>query len=128
MCEADMSTFGKRQGGGRRVAARRQAPLVAVFTTVTRANRGTVIDVSRTGIRLLTRYPPLLEEEIMVSIEAVRTFGKVAWCSKEQFGVEFDSPLDDATVELLRRKGAEAAGMDAETKLALDIWMGRAPR
>jgi hypothetical protein len=121
-------SFGKRQGGGRRIAARQAAPLVAVFTTVTRANRATVIDVSCTGIRLQTEFPPTVGEEVFVSMENVRAFGEVVWCRNGEFGLSFDTPLTPDDAAILRRMGARCAGLGPEMKLALDVWMGGAPR
>jgi hypothetical protein len=123
-----MSEFGRCGGGGRRRAAREPAPLVAVLTTVTRANRATIIDISTKGVRLRGPYPPGCGEEIMVSIEALRVFGHVAWCRGDDFGVEFDDPLDEDDVGVIRDKAGETLGLGADMKLALDIWMGGAPR
>jgi hypothetical protein len=123
-----MSTFGKRNGGGRRGAARQPAPLIAVFTTVSRSNRATVIDVSCTGIRLQTEFPPAVGEEIFVSIEAIRAFGEVVWCNNDEFGVGFDAALCPDDAAALGRLGARCAGLAPEMQLALDVWMGGAPR
>jgi hypothetical protein len=114
--------FGKRGGGGRRSDARETAPLIAVWTTVTAHHSATLIDLSTSGARLHSEVVPEAGEELLVTIEGIRAFGRVMWCCKEQFGVAFDSPFDDGDVELLRKRVASSAGFTAEMKAALDEW------
>jgi hypothetical protein len=114
--------FGKCGGGGRRSAAREAAPLIAVWTTVTETHSATLIDLSSSGARLHCGVVPRIDEELQVTIEGIRAFGRVMWCYKEQFGVAFDSPFDAADVELLRKRVASSFGFTAEMKAALDEW------
>ena len=118
-----MSTFGKCSGGGRRSAAREVAPLVAVFTTLTQSHAVTLVDVSATGARLRGDFLPRMAEELLLSVEGVRTFGHVVWSESGECGVEFDEPLQPAAVEELRTKVARSAGLRPDWKAAMDDWM-----
>ena len=118
-----MSSFGKRNGGGRRSARREPAPLCAVFTTITRSHRAFVIDVSTTGVRLRGEDLPCAGEPLEISIEAVHSFGYVMWSDGGECGIEFDQPLSAADVTLLRHLVARMAGVPLQFKAALDDWM-----
>ena len=114
--------FGKCGGGGRRSAAREIAPVIAVFTTVTRSHGAELVDLSSTGARLRGDDLPLKGEELMVTVGRVRGFGRVVWSRYGQCGVAFDSDLDETEVEEVRARAAENRGFTIDTKAALDDW------
>jgi hypothetical protein len=115
--------FGKCGGGGRRSAAREAAPLIAVCTTVTASHSATLIDISNTGARLhCSRAVPEKGEELLVTVEGIRAFGRVIWNYKDLCGVAFDHPLAAEDFDFLRKKVATSAGFTAEMKAALDEW------
>ena len=63
-------TFGKQGGGGRRGAPREAAPLLAVYTTVTKSHEVVLVDVSSTGARLRGPNLPEAGDELFVSVES----------------------------------------------------------
>lgn len=123
-----MGTFGKCLGGGRRSSDRVSAPLVAVYTTVTKTHRVSLVDVSTSGAKLTGDFLPDEGEEMFVSFGALRAFGQVIWSDCGQFGVAFDPPLSSLDVHLLQTRGAQGLGLSAEMKAALDVWMAGAAR
>ena len=117
-----MRKFGKKEGGGRRSAAREDAPLTAVLTTVTYSQSVFVVDVSCTGARLRGDYLPSKGEEIMLSIEKVRAFGFVVWSRRGECGVRFDLQLEPLDIHDLRQRVRERAGLPRELRDALEDW------
>jgi PilZ domain len=89
-----MQKFGKKEGGGRRRAAREEAPLTAVITTLTCSHSALVVDVSCTGARLRGDELPSKGQEMILSVEKLRTFGIVVWSRRGECGVRFDPPLE----------------------------------
>jgi hypothetical protein len=125
-----MRAFGKSNGGGRRGAARRIAPLPAVFVTIARRAKAAVIDISCTGARLSGRDLPPQGEEMELKVEEVRVFGIVAWSGNDECGVAFDAPLMPFEVDRLRRKAGipTLATLSVEDRLALESWLVGASR
>jgi hypothetical protein len=117
-----MHKFGKKQGGGRRCAAREEAPLTAVFTTITYSHSALLVDVSCTGARLRGDYLPSKGEEIMLSVENLRAFGIVVWSRRGECGVRFELPLEPLDIHDLRQKVRERAGLPRELRDALEDW------
>ena len=114
--------FGMRGGGGRRSVARETTPLTAVYTTVTKSMAAELVDVCSTGARLRCDYVPTKNEELLVSIGAIRVFGTVAWSRRNECGVSFESALTDEAVQQLRQKAQEGRSMTLEAKEAFDAW------
>src|SRR5688572_8767748 len=117
-----MSTFGKCNGGGRRSATRVKAPLIAVLTTLTDSHAAVLVDISRSGVRLRGDDLPPTGQELIVSIESVRSFGSVAWKHDGECGIAFDGPLPPGDVQLIRQKAAKGAGFAPELRAAFDDW------
>ena len=115
--------FGKCEGGGRRLSVRERAPLIAVFTTLTRSHDAVLIDISRTGARLSGDDLPLHGEDFILSIEGIRSFGSVVWSSEGECGVAFDGPLPEADFERLHDKVARCRGFTAGLNAAYEDWM-----
>ena len=118
-----MNTFGKSAGGGRRAAPREIAPLLAVYTTVTRAHSALLVDVSSSGARLRTPYLPIEGEELFVTIGTVKAFGSVAWVREDQFAMAFDEPLETEDLDHLRAVVRNSFGFSPDIKAAIDDWV-----
>jgi hypothetical protein len=116
-------TFGKRGGGGRRGAPREAAPLLAVYTTVTNSHEVVLVDVSSSGARLRGPFLPEVGEELFVTVEHIRSFGKVVRVEQPEFAMEFDQPLPSEDLSILRMKVKQGAGFSPEQKAALDGWV-----
>jgi PilZ domain-containing protein len=114
--------FGKAVGGGRRVAAREYAPVLAVFFTMSQTGKAVVVDVSPTGARLRGESLPMEGEELILSVEKVRTYGTVAWALGDECGISFGEPLAPDSLQALRLSVARAGGLPPEIKAALDDW------
>jgi hypothetical protein len=123
-----MTAFGKCNGGGRRSAPRRTAPLIVVCSSVTASYRATLVDLSATGARLSCSLLPGKGEELLLNMERIRTFATVIWLSGQEFGLAFEEALKPDEVDLLLSLGSKANGLGAEMRAALDIWMAGSPR
>ena len=123
-----MGTFGKCEGGGRRSAARRPTPLIALVTTLHETRSAVVIDVSATGARLRGKNLPPKYADLFIHIEGVVTFGSVQWEDGDHRGIFFDEPLAPSDEAFLRKKASEAQGLPPEIKVALDEWSSGAVR
>lgn len=117
-----MGSFGKRNGGGRRSAARLSAPLVAVVTTFRESRSAVLVDVSATGAKLRGRNLPGLSENLFVAIDGTTAFGTIAWEDGDERGVAFDEPLLPREEARLRDKIAHARGMPLEFRHAFEDW------
>ena len=116
-------TFGKQGGGGRRSAPREAAPLLAVYTTVTKSHEVVLVDVSNSGARLRGPNLPEAGEQLFVTIENFKTFGTVVRVEGHEFAVGFDQPLPSEDLAFLRSKVKEGAGFSPEEKAAIDGWV-----
>lgn len=123
-----MATFGKCHGGGRRAAHRSAAPLIAVLTTLSSSHSAVVVDISSTGARLRTSNLPECGRELMIGIEDVRAFGRVAWAEHDECGIEFDCPLSLEEEQLLRSRVATVRGLPAEMRTAFESWVAGSGR
>lgn len=120
-----MSSFGRRQGGGRRSAARQVAPLTVVITTVLRSYPATLVDLSSTGVRLRGTELPETGEHFVFKVTTIQAFATVVWSRDDECGATFETPLMDEEVDSLRREaGAPAlATMTLDERHALDDWI-----
>lgn len=116
--------FGKRQGGGRRTAARTPVPLIAVLTTVTHSHFAILVDVSRTGARVRGSDLPGEGKDVVVRVDSVRVFATVVWSARGQCGLAFEQAITDDEVERLRQRASnvKVAGLTPQEKAALDDW------
>ena len=94
-----MATFG-RFDPGVRAAPRMKAGLVAVLSNVGGEYSSTVIDVSRTGMRLRGVRLPAEGEDVLLLTEDVRVWAQVVRLEDDVCAVEFHMPI--ASVELKR--------------------------
>ena len=118
-----MTVFGKRMGGGRRSAARREGPLIAVLTTLKGSHSAVLADISATGARLRAAQLPDMGEVLTLRIDAVEAFGAVIWVEAGECGIAFDRPLAPDEEQLLRQKVAETHGLPPDIKAAYDTWV-----
>ena len=118
-----MTVFGKRMGGGRRSAARREGPLIAVLTTIKGSHSAVLADISATGARLRAAQLPDMGEVLTLRIDAVEAFGAVIWVEADECGIAFDRPLPPDEEQLLRQKVAETHGLPPDIKAAYDSWV-----
>jgi hypothetical protein len=70
-----MTTFGKRQGGGRRRAAREPVPLVAILTGRSHSHEAVLTDLSTTGARLRCHELPYVGEDLVLNVEGLAAYG-----------------------------------------------------
>ena len=119
-----MREFGKREGGGRRSAARQRAPLPAVISTVDGSRVATLVDISCTGARLRGSVLPRPGEDLVIRIEKVQAFATVVWWNDGECGVTFDMPICAEEIDILRDEAGltSLANLTLEEKLALDDW------
>ena len=118
-----MNAFGKCAGGGRRAAPREVAPLLAVYTTVTRSHSALLVDVSSSGARLRTPHLPEERDELFLTIAKVKAFGTVAWAGDGEFAMAFDEPLNADELASLRLNVRTSFGLPPDVKAALDDWV-----
>lgn len=118
-----MNAFGKCLGGGRRAAPREAAPLLAVYTTVTRSHSALLVDVSSSGARLRTPDLPEEGDELFVTIGKVKAFGTVAWVREGEFAMAFDQQLFAKDLAQLKFNVKTSFGLPPDVKAALEDWM-----
>ncbi len=119
-----MATFGKRTGGGRRIARREDVTTAALVSTPQNNRTAVLTDLSSTGARLKGSHLPSLGQAVTLKIDLLRAFGLVVWSEGAQCGVAFDSALPLFEVERLKRE-IRPSGLDAqslEVKLAFEDW------
>jgi hypothetical protein len=86
---------------GRRQYARQPMLLSARLITITSEHNVRIRDLSAGGARVQGDDIPEVGTDVLLKRGAFETFGKIAWVSDGQAGVEFDDPLDDAEVKAL---------------------------
>jgi len=121
-------SFGKANGGGRRLAKREAAPVLVSFTTMTGNCSAVLVDVSRTGARLQGGTLPQDGEELVLTMDRLRTFATVAWSSDGECGLSFDLPLPPEEIHRLKQNVAAAAMWAPELRAAYDDWRAGAAR
>jgi hypothetical protein len=117
-----VSTFGKRQGGGRRSADREHLPLIAIFTTRTRSHAAGLVDLSVTGARLRGTELPAADEDLILNIEGLSAYAVVKWSRLGFCGVEFDVPLSAPEITSLEQRVRAARGLAPELMAAMEDW------
>jgi hypothetical protein len=116
--------FGKRVGGGRRIAPRVQIEVPASLTALDFAGRVTLTDVSSTGAKLRGPSLPGDGDDLWIKIGAMELFATVVWKQMRECGVNFDVPLTPLQIHQLRCQGDDARFLKItpELKLATDDW------
>jgi hypothetical protein len=116
--------FGKRFGGGRRVAAREKLPLPAVVSTIENSIVAELVDLSSTGARLRGEDLPTAGTLLCLMLDCVRAFGCVAWSTDDECGVSFEEPLANFELSRLRREVtlASLVWRNVDERLAARDW------
>ena len=117
-----MTSFGKREGGGRRAESREVAPLMVLLTSLSKSYSAVLVDISLTGARLRGPDLPGVDEDLALAIEDVRTFGTVRWCQNNELGIEFATPISEAEVLSLGCEARTNRGCSAEERAAYEAW------
>jgi hypothetical protein len=101
------SAFGRRIDGlaGRRHARRQQVILAASAQAIDCSRSVVISDLSPQGAKLQGRGLPLPGREVLITAGSIDVFATVAWSEKDECGLRFDSPLDDALLKLLQHEG-----------------------
>jgi PilZ domain len=123
-----MRTFGKSQGGGRRNAARAQAPLLAILSSVASDHRAAIMNLSLSGARFSAPDLPAEGEKVAFRADTVQAFGTVVWSRGRECGVVFETPLAAGDVERLRRAAdlPPLPGLSIQDRCASEDWNLRA--
>ena len=66
---------------------------------------------------------PEIDDELFVSVEHVKAFGKVVRIEECEFAIEFDQPLLSEDLTILRNTVKQGAGFSPEEKAAIDGWV-----
>ena len=123
-----MRHFGKATGGGRRSAQREEAPVLVVYYTLSRSASADLVNVSSTGARIRGEALPAKGEELVMTMEGVRTYGTVMWSIEDECGITFDRPLLPGSLQRLRQCVATWGGLSPDLKEAFEQWtLGIAP-
>lgn len=79
-----------------------KAGAVAVLSNRIGEYSSTLVDVSRTGIRLRGARLPFEGEDVLLLTEDVRVWGQVVRCEDDVCAVEFDTPIAPVEVQQLQ--------------------------
>lgn len=66
---------------------------------------------------------PGVSDELFLSVEHIRAFGKVVRVEEHGFAMEFDQPLLSEELTVLRNKVKRGAGFSPEEMAAIDGWV-----
>ena len=91
-----------------------------MFITLRESHSTVLADISAIGARLRGARLPPIGEELVLSIDEVRTFG-VIWAEGDECGIAFDCPLATDEEQLLRQKVAETHDLPPDINAAYDI-------
>ena len=117
-----MSTFGKREGGGRRRAIREAVPLIVVLTCRTHSHEAVLVDLSTTGARVRGSELPNVDDDLVLNVEGLAAYGVVRWARMGYCGIEFEPPIGLGQVKALAHKVTLSRGLPVEMRAALEDW------
>jgi len=95
-----MRSFGISQARGRRSVPRTQVPVLSVLATSTGDYRAALVDISRTGARVVGEFLPGIGERLIFKAAEVQACGQVVRRDDNVCALEFETPI--AVNELLR--------------------------
>jgi len=101
-----MRSFGTSQARGRRSVPRTQVPVVSVLATSTGDYRAALIDLSRTGARVVGEFLPAVGELLTFKAAEVQACGEVVWREANVCALEFQTPIAVNEVLRIRSLGA----------------------
>lgn len=120
------ATFGKRVDGvfGQRHDARDPSLVPVVFKTIYQAGPAALLNISHTGAKLANLQFGSEGDEAMIQVGGMMLLGTVMWARENMCGVQFDDPLDDATVAQLQKYSVliPRSLMTPEEQLAVNDW------
>lgn len=122
--------FGKRDGGGRRIARRVEAPQPALLVAFCGRHRALLFNISRTGAMLRAENAPPAGTELFLQVGELEIFATVAWNRGEECGLAFEREICDWEIRLVNNeanRGTKARLKPAE-KGGADDWMGGVAR
>lgn len=117
-------TFGKSKGGGRRSAARVDAPLPALLITMSERHPALLFNISRTGAKLRAKAAPSKGTELFLQVGTVDVYARIVWRRGEVCGLRFEHEIRSWDVEQLRleAKKGTTARLSAAEKGGADDW------
>ena len=121
-------SFGRSRGGGRRCAHREVAPVLVSFTTLTGVCSAVLVDVSPTGARLQGERLPQVGDELVLTMDRLKTFATVAWAGERECGLSFDLALPPEEIHRLKQSVGRAAAWAPELRAAYEEWRDGAAR
>lgn len=102
-----MRTFGRSNVPGRRSVPRTRAPLIAVLSLSAGDYPVSILDVSRTGVRVQGDILPRVGQKLVFRVENVCVCGGVVRCDGGSCAIEFETPIAFSEVQKLRWLGDE---------------------
>jgi hypothetical protein len=111
--------FGKRVGGGRRIAPRLPIDIPASLKALDCSGGVTLIDVSSTGAKLRGAPLPGDGDDLWITVGPMKVFATVIWKQTKECGVTFDVPLTPLQIHQLRGQGDHARFMKVTPELRL---------
>jgi hypothetical protein len=102
-----MNSFGRRIDGldGRRKALRDKVMLAASALSIESSTAVVITDVSSKGAKLIGRDLPSRGANVLISVGDVEFFAKVAWCARDECGINFETPLEPAQIKQIKHNG-----------------------
>lgn len=101
---------------GRRGNSRLRLHVPALLVLVDGRARCLLDDISRTGARLAIARPVIVGEDAVLRCGAIECFGRIVWAEADACGLEFDEPLDKATLLGMREVGDHIAEAEIEQR------------
>lgn len=116
--------FGKRVGGGRRVARRLPIELPALILGLQHSETAALEDLSATGAKLRASDIPSKGDDVWLKVGTVSVLATVVWSADGHCGITFDTPLDPMQLHLLEAEGSRARyfRVTPELTLAAEDW------
>jgi hypothetical protein len=102
-----MNNFGRRIDGldGRRKSMRDKVVLAASAVSLESSTAVVVTDMSSKGAKLLGKDLPSRGANVLISVGDVEFFAEVAWCRRDECGINFETPLDPRLIKRIKLDG-----------------------
>jgi len=115
-------SFGKRDGGGRRLTKRVTAPLPAVLITMSDRHPAILFDISEVGAQLRARDAPKKGREVFLQVGDVDVYAHVVWRKGDVCGLKFCDPIRGFDIHQLAFEAGSKGRMSAAQKGGVDDW------
>lgn len=121
-----MTAFGKKKPEHvvreKRRALRSKTNAPAIIQTTASQYPVMISDISATGARLVAVDAPPSRQDVQLSVNGLRLFGRIAWRREKAFGVHFDQKLHDYSpaeiIEAVEQACAQNYEFDREATLS----------